>query len=122
MFELSTYFVLFVCFRWCFVCGGESDLQGKWTALIDAAANIHAVCVRLLPHAGSDKDSIMHMFPSFLDIFNAFYSSRFSAFFSIFGSRSHDAQIQNLEISCEASSFHVHVTSSSFGVEYSVDF
>ena len=39
------------------MCGGEFDLQKGWTALIWAARNGHADCVRLLIEVGADKDA-----------------------------------------------------------------
>ncbi len=37
--------------------GGEYDSQNGWTALMWAAQNGHADCVRLLLDAGADKDA-----------------------------------------------------------------
>ncbi len=50
---------LFSCvvFLLCCVCGGEFDSQWEETALILAAENGHADCVRLLIDAGADKDT-----------------------------------------------------------------
>ena len=42
------------------LCGGDmwhTRAQGRWTALIYAAAEGHADCVRLLLDAGADKDA-----------------------------------------------------------------
>ena len=38
-------------------CGGESDSQSGYTALIEAASRGHADCVRMLVDAGADKDA-----------------------------------------------------------------
>jgi ankyrin repeat protein len=39
------------------VCGGESDSQDGWTALIRAAAEGRADCARLLIDASADKEA-----------------------------------------------------------------
>jgi hypothetical protein len=44
-------------YRWRIVCGGESNSQGGLTALMRAAINVNANCVRLLVDAGADKDA-----------------------------------------------------------------
>jgi ankyrin repeat protein len=39
------------------VCGVEFDLQDGWTALMYAAQDGRAECVRLLINAGADKEA-----------------------------------------------------------------
>jgi hypothetical protein len=59
-------------YRWCFVCGGKSELQGDgYTALIYAAERGRAECVRLLIDAGADKEAKTDVCVGcFLDIFS----------------------------------------------------
>ncbi len=51
-----------ICISYCVcksasaVCGGESDSQSEWTALISAALSGNAECVRPLIDAGADTN------------------------------------------------------------------
>jgi ankyrin repeat protein len=48
--------MLICLWLWRCVCGGKSDSQNGWTALIRAAERGRTDCVRLLIDAGADKD------------------------------------------------------------------
>jgi hypothetical protein len=68
--------------RWCLVIG-ESDSQYRCTALMRAAADGHADCVRLLIDAGADKEArdevcvirCIAVAPSFLFLWSLFLHS-----------------------------------------------